>query len=335
MEIQLNDAKCKSLKFKAPVKLASDESGNGFLIEAYTGEVVERWWGSLAIDVNGINAKQQIPIFLNHSSDQIVGYSSRTYAENSFYVEGKFSGVTDEAKKTRALMEEGFPWQASIGVRPVVVMSLEKDGEMIVNGKTLNGPAEVWLESEVFETSFVPLGADSNTSVSRLSQFEEAEAPQGAKHKQNRGEEMKEITLEKLKEDAPELLETIRTDAKQEGAEKERERIQSVLAQSMPGHEALIKKLAFDGKTTGPETAVQILAAEKKIRENAKEDLKEDGIDPVDNAPPAEPKPKDPTEETFESFADLKEEFGDWETYKAYKDAEDAGQVKTLKKGSK
>jgi len=154
------------------------------------------------------------------------------------------------------------------------------------------------------------------------------------------------MDLAKLKSDYPDLVAAIASEAtsaldgelssaRDQGAINERKRIQSVLAQSMPGHEALIEKLAFDGKTTGPEAAVQILAAEKKIRENAKEDLKEDGIDPVDNAPPAEPKPKDPTEETFESFADLKEEFGDWETYKAYKDAEDAGQVKTLKKGSK
>jgi ClpP class serine protease len=52
-----------------------------------------------------------------------------------------------------------------------------------------------------------------------------------------------------------------------EGAEAERARIQGVRAQAIPGHEALIERLAFDGKTTGPEAAVQILAAEKTLRE--------------------------------------------------------------------
>ena len=47
------------------------------------------------------------------------------------------------------------------------------------------------------------------------------------------------------------------------GASAERERIQSVEAQSMPGHDALIQGLKFDGKTTGPEAAVQVLSAEK------------------------------------------------------------------------
>ena len=48
-----------------------------------------------------------------------------------------------------------------------------------------------------------------------------------------------------------------------EGAESERARIQAVREQSMPGHEALIEALAFDGKTSGPEAAVQVLAAER------------------------------------------------------------------------
>lgn len=48
-----------------------------------------------------------------------------------------------------------------------------------------------------------------------------------------------------------------------EGAEAERARISAVREQTMPGHEALIEALAFDGKTTGPEAAVQVLAAER------------------------------------------------------------------------
>lgn len=48
------------------------------------------------------------------------------------------------------------------------------------------------------------------------------------------------------------------------GATAERERIQAVLGQSMPGHEKLVQELAFDGRTTGPEAAVQVLAAHRK-----------------------------------------------------------------------
>ncbi|MGV0961792.1 MAG: head maturation protease, ClpP-related [Limnohabitans sp.] len=59
------------------------------------------------------------------------------------------------------------------------------------------------------------------------------------------------------------------TAAKREGAEAERQRIADVRAQAIPGHEALIETLAADGKTTGPEAAMAIVAAEKKLRATA------------------------------------------------------------------
>jgi len=48
-----------------------------------------------------------------------------------------------------------------------------------------------------------------------------------------------------------------------EGAAGERDRIQAVRASGLPGHEDLIEALAFDGKTTGAEAALQIVAAER------------------------------------------------------------------------
>lgn len=47
------------------------------------------------------------------------------------------------------------------------------------------------------------------------------------------------------------------------GATAERDRIKAVREQSMPGHEALVEQLAMDGKTTGPQAAVAVLAAER------------------------------------------------------------------------
>lgn len=62
-------------------------------------------------------------------------------------------------------------------------------------------------------------------------------------------------------------LEQGRTEGLATGTKTERERIQAVEAQSLPGHEALIAQMKFDGVTTGPEAAVKILAAEKAVRE--------------------------------------------------------------------
>jgi capsid assembly protease len=92
------------------------------------------------------------------------------------------------------------------------------------------------------------------------------------------------LTLAEVKTAYPDLVEQIektgydaglaagidqgRAEGIETGARAERERIQAVEAQGIiPGHEALINTLKFDGTTTGPEAAVQILAAEKVVRE--------------------------------------------------------------------
>ena len=89
-----------------------------------------------------------------------------------------------------------------------------------------------------------------------------------------------------------------------EGATAERKRIQDVMAQSMKGHEELIATLAFDGKTTGPEAAVQVLAAEKGKLAKISKDLREDAgkaAPHAADAPEAVPEKKE--EKTIDAAA--------------------------------
>lgn len=100
------------------------------------------------------------------------------------------------------------------------------------------------------------------------------------------------ITVESMKKEHPDVANALIAEGRQaaateattaataagrvEGANAERARIQAVLDQSMPGHEVLVKTLAFDGKTTGPEAAVQILKAEKAKGKQLVADLESD-----------------------------------------------------------
>lgn len=68
------------------------------------------------------------------------------------------------------------------------------------------------------------------------------------------------LTPEALEQSNPQLAATLR----QQGAAAERQRITDVRAQVLPGHEALIERLAFDGTTTGPQAAMAVLAAERQ-----------------------------------------------------------------------
>jgi capsid assembly protease len=75
--------------------------------------------------------------------------------------------------------------------------------------------------------------------------------------------------------------------ARAEGAAAERQRIADVRAQSLPGHEALIERLAFDGKTTGPEAATVVLKAERDTRNKQAADLSSDAPQPLPLVPAA------------------------------------------------
>lgn len=131
------------------------------------------------------------------------------------------------------------------------------------------------------------------------------------------------------------------TKGKIEGAEAERKRIKDVEDQLIPGHEALIESLKYDGKTTGPEAAVKILNAEKKIRADMVGKISADSIKPV--AQPNPPvggdgvDPNLPVEERakqkWDKSPDIREEFHDnLSAYVSFLRQSEAGNVRILKK---
>jgi signal peptide peptidase SppA len=114
------------------------------------------------------------------------------------------------------------------------------------------------------------------------------------------------------------------------GAAAERQRIADVRAQLIPGHEVLIDQLVADGKTTGPEAAVKILAAEKTVRSAVLANLKADGALGV--AQPAAPDPlaeaakgaeslpvEDKAKIAWDKSPELRKEFGEnFDSYLAF-----------------
>lgn len=126
------------------------------------------------------------------------------------------------------------------------------------------------------------------------------------------------------------------------GADAERKRIQDVEAQLLPGHEALIAELKFDGTTTGEQAAVRVLQGETILRETVKAQLDADNPEAAAHAAAPEievTKTVDknrPIEErakaAWDNDASLRSEFlDDFDTYLAYLKADEAGQVKVIK----
>jgi len=91
------------------------------------------------------------------------------------------------------------------------------------------------------------------------------------------------ITRDQIAAEAPDVLAAIQ----QEGASAERERIQSIEAQAIPGHDALIATLKFDGKSTAGDAAMAVLAAEKQSRSAQAAALASDAPKPLPLVPAA------------------------------------------------
>ena len=96
-----------------------------------------------------------------------------------------------------------------------------------------------------------------------------------------KGQTMTTLTAEQVAADNPEIAAAFRA----EGATAERKRIQDIEAQSIPGHEALIATLKFDGKSSGGDAAMAVLAAERTTRNAAAAALAADSPAPVNQTP--------------------------------------------------
>jgi capsid assembly protease len=76
------------------------------------------------------------------------------------------------------------------------------------------------------------------------------------------------ITREAFERDQPALFAALQQEftalGAATGAAAERDRIQAVRALVLPGHEALVEKLAFDGKTTPGEAAIAVTQAQRQ-----------------------------------------------------------------------
>jgi signal peptide peptidase SppA len=133
---------------------------------------------------------------------------------------------------------------------------------------------------------------------------------------------------------------------KEASAKAETERILAVKAQLIPGHEALIEKLMFDGKTTGDQAAVQVIQAEKEKKSAALKNFRAEGPDPLQSTESEEETTTADSEKPIEEQAkakwdndsELRAEFqNNFESYLAYRIATKAGSARILgqKEGGK
>lgn len=135
----------------------------------YTGGEVDRWYGRVIIDTAGMEVAPNLPGFVEHDRDRRACFGTGKIADGKLIV----TGTVLDNEHGQALSrdaDQGFPFQASIGVQYLRMEELREGDEKTVNGRAFRGPGYIATKSRVFECSPVSLGADGKTRTSFLAQ---------------------------------------------------------------------------------------------------------------------------------------------------------------------
>lgn len=165
------------------VELKAGEAADSprlFEMLAYTGAIVTRWFGRLVFELSGIKFSQTTPILKDHDDKQIVGQSEKvSLSREGIRLSGFMLKSTEAAKEITRLSDEKYKWQASPRLEVLKVEFLAEGHTSTVNEKEVSGPLYIVRESKMREASFVPVGADGDTSAEVLSFYEEVSRMSG------------------------------------------------------------------------------------------------------------------------------------------------------------
>lgn len=142
---------------------------------AYSGGTMKVGFGRpVAIDLDGLKAGSDVlPFLRDHDATDIVGHGTAEIGKRQIKIAGTASGEgeTDGARRVLALASNGFPWQMSVGVEPIKVEAIDAGDSVVVNGRSVVGPAYVVRAGSLREVSFVAIGADGRTSADIAAMF--------------------------------------------------------------------------------------------------------------------------------------------------------------------
>lgn len=139
---------------------------------AYTGAVVQRFFGAAIFDLEGMTSPNPLAILAEHSPGGIVGHASKVSisVKDGVQLAGPVYADEPEGARVRRTSKRGFPWKASVGLNVLRWEELEAGESATVNGREITGPVSIARESRLFETSFVVNPADKATSAEAMSE---------------------------------------------------------------------------------------------------------------------------------------------------------------------
>lgn len=160
----------KTIRFTSTINLTAGGKQRRFKINAYSGGklIVSGFQYPVVVDLAGIDTSNAVPILIDHNAtvEATLGLTDRI--ENSgkaLVLGGPITGVSNLSQQVLAQSNAGHTWQASIGAAVIESENIAAGQTVNVNGQQFVGPLIVARRSVLKETSVLPMGADSTTSV--------------------------------------------------------------------------------------------------------------------------------------------------------------------------
>jgi hypothetical protein len=162
----------KPLEITAFLRLKANGKGKPkrFVIKAYSGGLlpVDGFPHPVVVDLAGLEIPGSIPILIDHekSVEATLGATDNIANDGrSLMLEGVVTGQSAKSQLVLAQSAAGHTWQASIGAMVLESQDIAAGETATANGQTFTGPCVIARRSVLRETSVLPMGADSTTSV--------------------------------------------------------------------------------------------------------------------------------------------------------------------------
>ena len=162
----------KPIDITAFLRLRANGKGKPkrFVIKAYSGGLlpVDGFPHPVVVDLSGLEMPGSIPILIDHekSVEATLGATDNIVNDGrQLMLEGVVTGVSAKSQQVLAQAAAGHTWQASIGAMVIESEDVPAGQTATANGQTFTGPVVIARRSVLRETSVLPMGADSTTSV--------------------------------------------------------------------------------------------------------------------------------------------------------------------------
>ena len=142
----------------------------------YSGALMDHWWwGKVAVDVSGVKfGRKPYPILEDHMTEKKIGVAFSVDSSNNQINFPEIKPLKNKfSEEVLSNMEAGFPYQASISIKPTKIEEVTDGASADVNGYTVKGPAVIFRESTFRESSVCVFGVDNKTNTKAFSEREE------------------------------------------------------------------------------------------------------------------------------------------------------------------